>query len=121
MQETESVLRQVHIDLDEADKARNDLLTFQLKKKKLTWVPDQLVAACQAQGCGRVSNWEWEWERGRGNGAGARAGGKGRGRVRARAGEGEWGRERGRARGLGRLRLRIHCIEHPWRVSNECP
>jgi hypothetical protein len=54
MQETESVLRQVHVDLDEADRARHDLLAFQLKKKKLTWVPDQLVFACQAQGCGRV-------------------------------------------------------------------
>jgi len=54
MQETEGVLRQVHIDLDEADRARQDLLLFQLKKKKLTWVPDQLVAACQGQGCGRV-------------------------------------------------------------------
>ena len=113
MQETESVLRQVHIDLDEADKARNDLLTFQLKKKKLTWVPDQLVAACQAQGCGRVRDREWEWERGRGKGAGARSG--------VRGGEGEGGRERERGQGLGRPCLRIHCIEHPWRVSNVCP
>ena len=66
MQETESVLRQVHIDLDEADRARKDLLAFQLKNKKLTWVPDQLVAACQAQGCGRVRRGrEGSGERGR--------------------------------------------------------
>lgn len=52
LQEMETALHQVKSELEAADQERVDLLNFQKKNKKLTWVPDDAVSFCLGGVCG---------------------------------------------------------------------
>lgn len=52
MADMENALRQVQQEFELMDAERRDLLHFQARNKKLTWVPDEAVAFCLGDACG---------------------------------------------------------------------
>jgi len=55
-QETETALKQMQRELQEADQEFHDLLAFQTSNKELTWVPDSLVVSCMSSFCSKKFN-----------------------------------------------------------------